>query len=113
MSRRKKLPEKTIKTSLYFNVREKDPNEKPKGWYDFPEKIVKVQTMYNTAVGCLSGFKLFGADGDTVTFGEFDTISFDIIDYFVVKEFFLDDSDLLIGIISSGEGLNKAIHYDF
>ncbi len=94
-------------------MREKHPNEKPKGWYDFPEKIVKVQTMYNTAVGCLSGFKLFGADGDTVTFGEFDTISFDIIDYFVVKEFILDDSDLLIGMISSSEGLNKAIHYDF
>jgi hypothetical protein len=71
----KKLPEKIIQTSLYFNVKEKHPNEKPKGWYNFPEKIVKVQTMYNTGLGYMNGFKLFGANMEEITFGKFDTIS--------------------------------------
>jgi hypothetical protein len=58
--------------------------------------------MYNTAAGYMSGFKLFGTNGDEITFGEFDTISEDIIEYFVVKEIILDKSDRLIGMISSG-----------
>ena len=56
-------------------MKEKHPNEKPKGWYNFPEKIVKVQTMYNTGLGYMNGFKLFGANMEEITFGKFDTIS--------------------------------------
>ena len=52
--------------------------------------------MYNTAAGYMSGFKLFVTNGDEITFGEFDTISEDIIEYFVVKELILDKSDRLI-----------------
>ena len=69
--------------------------------------------MYNTAVGYMNGFKLFSPNGDAITYGEFDTISEDIIDFFVVKEFTLDDSNRLIGVISSGYALKKAMHYDF
>ncbi len=58
-----KPPAQIYKTSLIFNVRQKHQNEKPKGWYDFPEKIVKVQTLYNVAAGYMSGFKLFGKFG--------------------------------------------------
>jgi len=61
----------------------------------------------------MSGFKLFGANGDEVTCGVFDTISSDIIDYFALKELILDELDRVIGVISSGNGHNKARHFDF
>ncbi len=108
-----KTPENYIKTKLLFNVRKKHPNEKPKGWYDFPEKIFKVLTLYNINDGHMSGFKLFGANGEKITYGKFDTIYADTIDWYTLKEIILSDSERLIGVISRGDGLKKARHYDF
>ena len=61
----------------------------------------------------MSGFKLFSTDGNEVTFGEFDTITYATIEYYVVKELTLDKSERLIGVISSSLGIKKAKHYDF
>ncbi len=95
-------------------MREKNPNEKPKGiWHSFPENIEKILTLHHTHDNHMSGFKLFSTDGNEVTFGEFDTISYETIEYYVVKELTLDKSERLIGVISSSLGLKKAKHYDF
>lgn len=73
-------------------MRQKDPNEKYKGiWHKFPEKIVRILTLFHTHDNRMGGFKFFCANGHEMTYGDFDTISDGKLDYYVVKELILDN----------------------